>query len=156
MKTMPKSRTFMFIFLLSLVAILSCSKESLPETNPWVGTWRITKVDSAFTPFNRFLYNIECPLDYTGSFTFNTDSTGYLKGSITQITEREELFLWHYDTTYPQYPRIYFGFLNGNTESFVVTLSSDTARIVFIDYLYLPGIMGGRWCWPMELVKQRE
>lgn len=93
-------------------------------------------------------------MDYTGSFTFNNDSMGNMMGSIRNITEQQELFIWGLDLTYPGYENILFGFLNGSTVAAIDTLMTDTLRFYFRDYVFAPGNVGARFYYHMELIRQ--
>jgi hypothetical protein len=148
-------KSFFFVCLAGIF-LLSCRKDDIPVNNPFVGTWNISWVDSGFAINPKNGFRSEGRLDYNGSFVFNRDSTGYLKGSVKNITEQQELFLWSLDLTYPGYEYILFGFLNGSTRAEIDTLMTDTLRFYFMDYNFAPNILGGRYFYHIELVREVE
>lgn len=122
-----------------------------------VGQWNIFQVDSGYSPSNpKKWFNLIRQLEYTGSFVFKEDSTGYLIGSITNITENQHKFIWAFDTTYAKYTWIPFAFLSGTAFAMLDTLYSDTLSFYFPDFIFQPDILGINYYYHIQLVKQNS
>jgi hypothetical protein len=133
-------------FFLGII-LVSCYKENVPVINPLIGEWSIFQVDSGSSPFNpKKYFTLIKQLEYSGSIEFKNDSTGYLLGSIANISDNMSKFLWEYDTTY--LPNIYipFAFLSGESLAVMDTLYSDTLKIYFPDFIFLPHLVGIKYC----------
>jgi hypothetical protein len=143
------------VFLIFGILLYACCKEDIPPSNPLIGQWNIFRVDSGFGIVNlKKDYRFIKQLDYTGSFDFMDDGYGKLKGSIANITENEENFIWKYDTTYLPNIWLRFAFLSGTTYGMLDTLHADTASFYIRDFVFKPFIVGGGYYYHIQLVKQ--
>lgn len=142
-------------FLIFGILLYACCKEEIPTSNPLIGQWNIFRVDSGAgldNPKKHFRFIKQ--LDYTGSFDFMEDGYGKLKGSIANITENEEKFIWQYDTTYLPNIWLRFAFLSGNTYAMLDTVHADTASFYFHDFIFKPNIVFVVYYYHIQLVKQ--
>lgn len=143
------------VFIIFGILLYSCCKEDIPPSNPLIGQWNIFRVDSGSGLDNpKKWFHFIRQLEYTGSFEFKNDSTGYLTGSIKNITDNESRFIQAYDTTYLPSIWIPFAFLNGEAFAMLDTIDSDTLSFYFPDYLLDPHVFGVIYYYHIQLVKK--
>ncbi|TSA37401.1 MAG: hypothetical protein D4R64_05775 [Porphyromonadaceae bacterium] len=143
------------VFIIFGILFYSCCKEEIPTSNPLIGQWNIFRVDSGYSPsIPKEWFHFIRQLEYTGSFEFKNDSTGYLTGSIINITDNESKFIWAYDTTYLPSIWIPFAFLSGESLAMIDTINSDTLVLYFPDFIFQPNVLGINYYYHIQLVKK--
>jgi len=140
--------------IILLFVVIGCCKEEPPEIiDPIIGTWDIAFIDSGWIPvYKDFMYNPIDTLDLTGTWSFNNDGSGFLDGSIDQLTGGVEYFTWVVNDSLQKLFIISYSDL---TYGIIEKLDGDSLCFYYKDWKFNQVYTGSQIYYNIKLVKAK-
>jgi len=125
------------ICLMIIIAFASCQKEECDNNSPFIGAWRIERIDSVtvYTYPTTVEFRVEKELKNSGKFVFNSNTTGTVNCDLLGLTNHHKDFVWDYDSINQM---IDFSFKNGTTVGLITELSDSIMTMYFRYYIGFP------------------
>ncbi len=149
-----KSVLFKTKLVILLFVIIGCCKEEPPiVVDPIVGTWNTVFIDSGGIPvYKEIVYLPIDTLDIEGTWTFNKDGSGNIKGSIDQLTGGIEHFTWVVNDSLQ---KLFIISLSDLTYGLIQKLDTDSLCFYFKEWKFNQIYTGNQIYYNIKLAKAK-